>query len=130
MSRMVIDSARSANRCSWMSLCSVAVPAEHRADQPRLEVRQHLHGRQRGAALRRERFAVPRAAEQALVFGQRVFDLRVLRQHRTVGDAEAFGRLALGGEEIADAVLRHDARRFLRERAAQILGAWGQFLHV
>jgi hypothetical protein len=24
---MVIDSARSANKCSWMSLCSVAVPA-------------------------------------------------------------------------------------------------------
>ena len=47
---------------------------------------------------------------------------------RAVGDAEALGRLALGGQEIADAVLGHDARGFLRERAAQVLGALAALL--
>ena len=48
---------------------------EHRAHEPRLEIRQHLHGRQRGAALPRERLAVFGAAEQPLILGQRIFDL-------------------------------------------------------
>ena len=71
-----------------------------------------------------------RATEQPVIFRERVFDLPVLRQHRSVGNAEAFRRLALGGEEIADAMLGHDARGFLRERAPQVLGPWRQFLHV
>ena len=103
---------------------------EHRADQSRLEVRQHLHGRQRGIALTRQRLTVLGAAEQPVVLGQRVFDLAVLRQHRPVGDAEALGGLALGREEIPDAVFRHDARGFLRERTPQVFGTWGQFLHA
>src|SRR5688572_21748280 len=70
------------------------------------------------------------AAEQTLILRQRVFDLGVLRQHRAVGDAEPLRGLALGGEEIADAVLRHDARGFLRQGPAQILGAWVQLLHA
>ena len=58
--------------------------------------------------------------EQALIFGQRIFDFGVARQRAAVGDAEALGRLALGGQEIMNTVLRHDARRLLGERAAQV----------
>ena len=64
------------------------------------------------------------AAEQALVFRQRVLDLGVARQRAVVGDAEALGGLALGGQEVVDAVLGHDARGFLREGAAQVFAAW------
>jgi hypothetical protein len=104
-------------------------PCQHRAHQARLKIGEQLHGRKCRAALGGQGLAVFCATEQAVVFGERVLDLRILRQHRTVGYAESLGGFALGGEEIADAVLRHDARRFLRQRAAQILSAWGQLLH-
>ena len=102
---------------------------EHGTDEPRFEIREHLHGRERGATLPRQGLTVLRAAEQPVILGQRILDLAVLGQHRSVGNAEALGGLALGREEIADALLRHDARGFLRERAPQILGTWRQFLH-
>ena len=76
---------------------------QHRTHEARFEVREHLHGGERGCALRSERLAVARAAEQPLILRQRVLDLGVLRQHRAIGHAESFGRLALRGEEIANA---------------------------
>ena len=102
---------------------------EHRTDEPRFEIREHLHRGQRRTALSRQSLAVLGAAEQPVILGERVFDLAILRQHRSIGNTETLGGLALGGEEIADAMLRHDPRGFLRERAPQVLGTWRQFLH-
>ena len=48
---------------------------EHGPDEPRLEIREHLHGRQRGIALARQSLAVLRAAEQPVILRQRVLDL-------------------------------------------------------
>ena len=58
--------------------------------------------------------------EQSLILGQRLFDFGIARQRAAIGDAEALGGLALGGQKVMDAMLRHDARRLLGERAAQI----------
>ena len=54
---------------------------EHGTDEPRFEIREHLHGRQGGTALPRERLAVLRTAEQPVILGERILDLAVLRQH-------------------------------------------------
>ena len=82
-----------------------------------------LHA-QRSAPLRMQRREVRFAAEQSLVLGERALDLAVLRQQcRAIGDPEALGRLALGDQEIAYAVLGHDARGFLRQRAPDIVAA-------
>ncbi len=105
--------------------------AQHRTDQPRGEPRQLTHGPQRRGALRVQGFGVGVAAEQALVFHQGHFDLGVLRQHCAVGDAVAFGGLALGDQEVADAVLGHDSGGFLREGVPQVLTANAQsFWHA
>jgi len=75
-------------------------------------------------ALRVQRLEVRGAAEEALVLGQRALDLTVLRQHGgAVHHPEALGGLALGHQEIADAVLGHEARGFLGQRAPQVLAA-------
>ncbi|MGO9037809.1 MAG: hypothetical protein ACLPX1_17490 [Steroidobacteraceae bacterium] len=63
------------------------------------------------------------AAEQALMLAQRSFDFDVFGQYGDVVDAEPVGRFALGLPEIPYAVLGHDARRFLSQSAAQVLGA-------
>ena len=97
---------------------------EHRAHQARLELLEVAHGGQGGAALRVQGLEVRGAAEEALVVGERLLDLAVLRQDGgALRDAEALGGLALGDEEVTHAVLGHDARRFLRQRAAQVIGA-------
>src|SRR5688572_25782731 len=70
-----------------------------------------------------------RAAEQPVVLGERVFNLAVLWEHRAIGYAETLRGLALRGEEIPDAVFRHDARGLLRQRAPQIFRTWRKFLH-
>src|SRR5882762_7125297 len=73
-------------------------------------------------ALGVQRLEVRGAAEQALILGERTLDLTVLRQHAgAVHHPEAFGGLALGHQEIADAVLGHEARGLLRQRAPQVL---------
>ena len=69
-------------------------------------------------------------AEQPLVLRERLLDLAVLRQERgAIGYPEALGRLALGHQEVADAVLGHDARGFLRQRPAQVVAAGRVSLH-
>ena len=68
------------------------------------------------------------APEQALVRAQRGFDFDVFRQHRDIVHAQAVRRLALGLQEILDAVFGHDARRLLGESAAQILGTLRKLL--
>ena len=75
---------------------------------------------QRCAPLVTQRLRMRVGGEQALIFDQRRLDFGVFRQRRAIGDAEALGRLALGQQVIVDAVLAHDARRFLRDRAAQL----------
>ncbi len=107
------------------------MPLSTGADQPRLEARQLAHGVQRGAALGMQGLGVRVAAEQPLVFHQRRFDFGVLGQHGAVGDPEALGGLALGDQEVADAVLGHDPRGFLGERAPQVFTANAQsFWHA
>ncbi len=70
------------------------------------------------------------ATEQPLVFDQCHFDLGVLRQHRAVSHAEAFGGLAFGNQKVTDAVLGHDSCGFLCERVPQMLTADAQsFCH-
>jgi hypothetical protein len=76
---------------------------------------------QRGAALRLQSQLVAARVEQALILRQSVLDLGIARQGTGIGNPETLGRLALGGQEIVDAVLDHDARRLLGERAAQIV---------
>ncbi len=65
------------------------------------------------------------AAEQPLVGDQRFLDLGVAGQRAFLGDAEALGGLALGGAEVLDAVLGHDARGLLGDGAAKVLVAEG-----
>ncbi len=48
-------------------------PSEHRSDQPWLEIRKHLHGRERRTPLRSERLTVTRAAKETMVFRQGIF---------------------------------------------------------
>ena len=93
---------------------------EHRSDQPRLELLQPVHGVQRCAPLLLQALLMTAGVEQTLIFGQRIFDFGIARQRAAVGDAEALGCLALGGQEVMNTVLRHDARRLLCERAAQV----------
>ena len=50
------------------------------------------------------------------------FDFDVFGQYGDVVHAEPVGRLALGLQEILDAVLGHDARGFLSQSTAQIFG--------
>ncbi len=71
------------------------------------------------------------AFEQTMMRGQRRFDLGVLRQHRDVRRAETLRRLALGQTVIIDALLGHDACRFLRQCHAQLFRAWiTSFAHL
>ena len=103
--------------------------AQHGTDQARLKLAQVAHGAERRAALSVQRFRVRLAAEQALVFGESDLDFGILRQHGgAVRDAEAFRGFALGREEVADAVLGHDARGFLRQRTPQVLVPCRMFL--
>ncbi len=88
-----------------------------------MELSQQTHGLQGDAALLLQRMVMRIPAEQPLMGAQRRFDLDVLRQHRDIVHAQAIRRLALGLQKILDAVLGHDARGFLRQRAAQILGS-------
>jgi hypothetical protein len=68
------------------------------------------------------------ASEQPLVLAQRGFYFDVFRQYGDVVDSEPIRRLAFRLQEIFDAVFGHDARRLLRESAAQILGTLRKFL--
>ena len=70
-------------------------------------------------------------AKQALVGLQRRLDLGVTGQQRAVGNAETLGGLALGHAEVADAVLGHEPRGFLRDGGAQVIPARRRLLaHV
>src|ERR1700749_4055225 len=76
-------------------------------------------------------FGVGIAAEQPLIFDQGFLDLDVLRQHGAIGHAEAFGRFALGDQEITDAMFGHDPCGFLGERTSQMFTADAQsFSHA
>jgi hypothetical protein len=69
-----------------------------------------------------QRLDVRLAAEQALVLGERVFDLDIPGQHRCdVRDAHALRRLALRDQKVPNTVLRHDSRSFLCQRAPQVV---------
>ena len=94
---------------------------KHRPHQPRFEFAQHAHRVEGDAALLPQRMVVRIAVEQALVLAQGRLDFHVFRQHGDIVDAQPVGRLALGLQEILDAVLGHDPRRFLGEGAAQVL---------
>src|SRR3982074_2130528 len=62
------------------------------------------------------------AAKQALVLGERIFDLDISGQHRCdVPDAHALGRLAFRDQKVPNTVLRHDPRRFLCQCAPQVV---------
>ena len=61
--------------------------------------------------------------EQPLVRDHGRLDLGVARQYRGVDDAESLGGLALGKQEVVDALFAHDARRLLRDGLSQEFGA-------
>jgi hypothetical protein len=102
---------------------------QHRTDQPRLERRQHSHGLDGGATQVGKVVVVGRGLEQALVLRQCVLDLGVLGQHGLVGYTEPLGCLALGEAVVVDAVLAHDAGRFLRQRAPQQVASHRSLRH-
>ena len=101
---------------------------EHRTHQARLKLLQHAHGVQGDAALFLQGVVMRIAAEQALMLAQRRLDFDVFGQHGDIVDAQSVRRLALGLQEILDAVFGHDARRFLGQSAAQILCTLRKFL--
>ena len=69
------------------------------------------------------------ATEQTLIFLQGLFDLRVSRQNGSIDYTESLGGLALGEEEIANAVLGHHPSGLLSERSAKIFGARRKLFH-
>jgi hypothetical protein len=103
-------------------------PVEQRAHEPRLEFLEQAHRLEREASHLGELARVP-GLEQALVLGERLLDLGVLRQHGEVGDAEALRGLALGEAVILVAVLDHEARGLARDRLPDHLAADGSSGH-
>ena len=103
-------------------------PVQHRPHEPRLELVEQTHGIERDSTLFLQGVIVGVTAEKPLMFPERRLDLDVLRQYGDIVDPQPVGRLALGLQEIFDAVLGHDTRRFLGERSAQVFGALGKFL--
>ena len=63
------------------------------------------------------------SGEEPLILDQRRLNLGVLGKRRSVGDTQSLSCFAFGQQVIVDAVLAHDARRFLRDCAAQLLNA-------
>jgi len=98
---------------------------EHRADEARIELVQQFHRIECRAALLRDRVRVLVRDEQPLVLDERRFDLGILRERRVFADAEAFRRLALREQVVVHAVLEHDARGLLGERAAHVVATNG-----
>src|SRR6185437_17038859 len=75
---------------------------------------EEAHRLQRRLAARAQQLRLAVGEEQALVLAQRLLDLLVARQRLGIEDAQPLGGLELGAVEVADAVLAHQAGRFLR----------------
>ncbi len=63
------------------------------------------------------------AAENPDSFGQRVFDLFVARQAYSGTEPETFDGFRLGGAEVRQTLLLNQARRFVRDRRAAVVGS-------
>src|SRR5690348_1939103 len=96
---------------------------EHRADQPRFETIEKVHGVPCGFATCVQRVRLFVGAEQALVLAQRFLDFPVAWQEAFVADTDVLGRLAFGHPEIANAVFADQARGFEGDAATQLMTA-------
>ncbi len=88
---------------------------EQGADQARLEMAQALHhdqGRRQSLTIGG---AAGRAGEQPAALDGGILDLQIAGHLVTVVHSQVLGGLAFGEREVADAVVQHDARRFLRQ---------------
>ncbi len=106
-----------------MSLCAVAVP-ESRG--PTSRGSNSSSSRIASSATTRisvSSLACASGPEQALVLGERLLDLGVLRQHGEVGDAEALRGLALGDAVVLVPVLDHEPRGLARDGLAHHVAA-------
>ena len=94
--------------------------AQHAAHQPGTEVGKELHGLQCHLAQMTQGEGLAVGAKDALVGDQRQLDFGIAGHVAGVHCAQAFGRLALGGVEVAAAALQQDARRLLGETFAHL----------
>src|SRR3990167_7665022 len=96
-------------------------PAQYRSHQTRIELGQKAHGLGGEFAQPAYTLGETSSMKQPQVFLQRGIHLVIARQMLGLGQPQARRRLALGGLEIAHALLRHDARGICRDVLAQLI---------
>ena len=121
--RTATFSGVSAKRCSVMSLCAVAVPDSSGPTSRGSNSSSSRIASSASAAHLGQLARVLLRHEQALVLGERLLDLGVLRQHGEVGDAEALRGLALGEAVVLVPVLDHEPRGLARDGLAHHVAA-------
>jgi hypothetical protein len=116
----VTFSGRSANRCSWISACAVAVPLSTGPTRRGSNCDSWCIACSAARRCSCRLCSCPLASNSRW-YSASASSISVLRGSAAPSATpEPLGRLALGGQEVMNAVLRHDARGFLRERAAQV----------